>query len=98
MRSGHASGMAQRRKKMERKMGIDMVCQRTASVWRRRRTGTFRGAQRTLQQVVQSVNCPVTFITQILATKPFLVMSLIQIGGVLPMACLSRQRSGGWVR
>jgi hypothetical protein len=48
MRSGHASGMAQRRKKMERKMGIDMVCQSTASVCKRRCTGTFRGAHRML--------------------------------------------------
>ena len=64
MRSGHASGMAQRRKKIERKMGIEMVCQSTASVCRRRCTGTFRGAQRILlkysnqsteQRIVQSL-------------------------------------------
>jgi hypothetical protein len=49
MTSGHASGIAQRRKKIERKMGIDIVCQRTASVWRRCCTGTLRGAQRILR-------------------------------------------------
>ena len=62
MRSGHASGMAQSRKKIERKMGIDMVCQSTAIIWRRRCNGTFSGAQRILlkyfdQSMVRKQHC-----------------------------------------
>ena len=56
MRSGHASGIAQRRKNMERKTGIDMVCHNTASVCRRRCTGTFRGPIGYCAEVVQSAN------------------------------------------
>jgi hypothetical protein len=73
MRSGHASGIAQRRKKMERKMGIDIVCQRTVSVWRRRCRGTFRGAQRTLHKESKISQRTLNIHHRISATKSFLV-------------------------
>ena len=74
--------------------------------WCARERQVFGGVAVQAHSRVPSVLCTsspisqrtLTSITQILATKPFLVTSLIQIDSVLPIACLGRQRSGGLVR
>jgi len=40
--------MAQRKKKVVRRMAMERVCQRTTKVWSRRLRGTLRGAKRIL--------------------------------------------------
>lgn len=50
--SGQKMGMAERKRKSERRLTRDRVCMRTVRVWRRRFRGTLSGAQRILSDSV----------------------------------------------
>ena len=49
MRIGQKIGMAHRKKNVVMKRGMLIVCHKTTSVWRRRLSGTLRGAHRILR-------------------------------------------------